>query len=225
MLALRTGRHAALFSLGRLEEADEEYREIEQLRPSAIDRAEATAVQVRSLSHRTRFAEAVELGLGALRACGIDVPGAGGFSAGLDDKFEPPPSVAGQRRPGRGSARRELSDPALLATSNLIDAVLPLGYFVADAPMVAWLAMEAVRIWIEHGPSRLLVGSAAHAAYQAGPQRDDYPARVPGVAAHRGARRGPRVRARHLTGAIHGRHQRRLVRADRERRPRRSSGP
>jgi signal transduction histidine kinase len=40
--------------------------------------------------------------------------------------------------------------------------------------MIAWLAMEAVRIWIDHGPSRLLVGSAAHAAYQAGPQRDDY---------------------------------------------------
>jgi signal transduction histidine kinase len=33
-----------------------------------------------------------------------------------------------------------------------------------------------VRIWIEHGPSRLLVGSAAHAAYQGGPQRDEYPA-------------------------------------------------
>ncbi|MDA0158712.1 AAA family ATPase [Solirubrobacter ginsenosidimutans] len=176
VLTLRTGRHAALFSLGRLEEADAEYREIEQLRPSAIDRAEATAVQVRSLSHQTRFAEAVELGLGALRACGIEVPGAGGFSAGLDEKFDRLHRWLDSTGPAEDLSRRELSDPALLATSNLIDAVLPLGYFVADAPMVAWLAMEAVRTWIEHGPSRLLVGSAAHAAYQAGPQRDDYPA-------------------------------------------------
>jgi signal transduction histidine kinase len=176
VVEVRTGRHAALFSLGGLEEADEEYRRIEDLRPTALDRADATAVQVRSLSHRTRFAEAVALGLESLRECGIAVPAAGGFSAGLDDKFDRFYRWLDSTSPADELARRELGDPALLATSRLIDAVLPVAYFVADPPMIAWLAMEAVRIWIEHGPGRLLVGSAAHAAYQAGPQRDEYPA-------------------------------------------------
>ena len=42
--------------------------------------------------------------------------------------------------------------------------------------MIAWLALEALRIWIEHGPGPTLVGPAGHAAYHAGPQRGDYAA-------------------------------------------------
>ena len=67
LVEVHTGRHAALFSLGRLEEADEEYRTIEGLCPTALDRADATAVQVHSLTHRNRFAEAIGLGLESLR--------------------------------------------------------------------------------------------------------------------------------------------------------------
>ena len=58
---VHTGRHAAVYGLGRLEEADEEYRTIERLCPAVLDRADATTVQVRSLTHRTRFAEAIGL--------------------------------------------------------------------------------------------------------------------------------------------------------------------
>ena len=177
VLAVRTGRHAALFSLGRLDEADEEYRSIEELCPTALEGADATAVQVHSLSHRTRFAEAIELGLRIAarvrhrRARRRRVLGRGSMTSSpafirwLDSTG-----------PAEDLARRELGDPALLAASRLIDAVLPVAYYVADPAMTAWLALEAVRIWIEHGPSRLLIGPAAHAAYQAGPQREDYPA-------------------------------------------------
>jgi signal transduction histidine kinase len=174
VLELQTGRHAALFSLGRLDEADEDYRSIEELCPTALGRADATAVQVRCLSHRARFAEAIELGLASLRECGIAVPAAGGFAAGLDDKFDRLFRWLDSTGPAEDLARPELSDPDLLATGLLIDAVLPVAYLVSDPAIAAWLAMEAVRIWIEHGPSPLLIGPAAHAAYQAGPQRDDY---------------------------------------------------
>ena len=46
-LDLHTGRHAALFGLGRLEEADDEYRAIESLRPGTVataDQAKAVVV-------------------------------------------------------------------------------------------------------------------------------------------------------------------------------------
>jgi hypothetical protein len=164
VLAVRTGRHAALFSLGRLDEADEDYRNIEELCPTALDRADATAVQVLSLSHRTRFAEAVELGLQSLRESDIAVPAADGFSAGLDDQVDRFFLWLDSTDPAEDLARPELSDPELLATSRLIDALLPVANFVADRAMIAWLAAAAVRIWIEHGPSPLLIGPAAHAA-------------------------------------------------------------
>jgi urease accessory protein UreF len=56
LIEVHTGRHAALYSIGRLEEADEEYRTIERLCSTALQRADPTALQVRSLTHRARFA-------------------------------------------------------------------------------------------------------------------------------------------------------------------------
>ena len=42
LVEVHTGRHAALYSLGRLDEADEEYRTIEGLCTTALERADAT---------------------------------------------------------------------------------------------------------------------------------------------------------------------------------------
>ena len=206
VVELRTGRHAALFSQGRLEEADEEYRAIEGLHPSVLDRAEATAVQVRSLSHRTRFTEAIELGMRTLAGCGIAVPDTGRFSAGLGDGFGRL-SAWLETDPGDDMLRPELADPGMLAAGRLIDGVLPTAYFVADPAMIAWLALEALRIWIEHGPSRILVGSVGHAAYHAGVQGGDYPAgyralqRIVATGEARGYEPGT-SQARYMFGAI-----------------------
>jgi signal transduction histidine kinase len=206
---LRSGRHAARFSLGRLEEADADYEAIARLCADARDCAEATAVQVRSLSHRAQFAPAIELGLAALRECGIDVPDAGEFATRLDEKFDRLHRWLDSTTPDDELARQELADPGLLAISHLIDAVLPLGYFVADSALIAWLAMEAVRIWIEHGPSRILVGSIAHAAYQGGPQGGDNHAayrslrRIIAIGEGRGYEPGT-SQARHMAATMSG---------------------
>ena len=106
LTGMRTARHAALFGLGRLEEADEEYRAIEELCPAALDRADATVVQVRSLAHRSRLAEAFGLALASLRELGITVP-AGQLPADLDRQFGYLYLVAGpdRRRRGPGPAR------------------------------------------------------------------------------------------------------------------------
>ena len=207
VVGLHTRRHAALFSLGRLEAADDEYRAIEQMHPTALERADATAVQVRSLSHRTRFADALELGLGSLRECGIDVPAAGGFSARLDPQFDRLYRWLDGGDADDDMARPELAEPRLLATSRLLDAVLPVAYFVADPALIAWLALEALRIWIEHGPGPTLVGAAGHAAYHAGPQRGDYAAayralrRILAVGEARGYEPGT-SQARHMFAAV-----------------------
>ena len=82
LIEVHTGRHAALYGLGRLEEADEEYRAIERLCPTAMRRADATRVQVHSLTHRKRYAEALGLGLESLREFGITVPAGDRLPAG-----------------------------------------------------------------------------------------------------------------------------------------------
>jgi len=182
LIAVHTGRHAALFSLGRLEETDEEYRTIERLGPAVLDRADATVVQVHSLTHRNRFTEAVGLGLESLRELGITVPAPDRLSAGLDQQFGHLYRWLDQTEAADDLARPDITDPALLAATRLINAILPAAYILTDHATFSWLSLEAVRIWLGHGPGRSLAGPASLAAFAA-VVRGDY------AAGYRAARR------------------------------------
>jgi hypothetical protein len=129
-------------------------------------------VQVRSLTHRKRFAEAIGLGIGSLRELGIAVPAADRLAAGLGHQFGYLYRWLDHTETADDLARPEVTDPALLAASRLIDAVLSAAYF-ADPATLAWLSLEALRIWIEHGLPPTLVGPASTAAYAAVAQRGD----------------------------------------------------
>ncbi|HTF54692.1 MAG TPA: AAA family ATPase [Pseudonocardia sp.] len=173
---VHTGRHAALFSSGRLDEADEEYRTIQQLRLTALQRADPTAAQMRSLTHRTRFAEAVALGVESLRELGMDVPAPDRLPAELDRQADRLYRWLDHTDAADDLARPDITDPVLLAASGLIDATLPPAYFGQDFSIHGWLSLEALRIVIQHGPARALVGPACHAAFHAVVLRGDYPA-------------------------------------------------
>ena len=183
LAAVHTGRHAALYGLGRLEEADEVYRTIENLCPAVPDRADATAVQVRSVTHRNRFAEALGLGLEALRELGITVPAADRLAAELDHQFGYWYQWLDHTEAVGDLARPDLTDPMLLAASGLINATSPAAYLVGDPATLTWLGLEALRICLEHGPAPALVGPAAHTAFGAVALRGDY------AAGYRAARR------------------------------------
>ena len=225
LVEVHTGRHAALYGIGRLDEADEEYRAIEALCPTALDRADATAVQVRSLTHRNRFAEAIGLGLESLRECGIAVPAADRLAAELDQQFDCLYRWLDHTDPADDLARPELTDPTLLAATRLIDAVLPVAYFVADAAMyrLAGPGGAADLARARPGPHPDRPGRARRLRRCGAARRPRR--RVPGGAAGLGAGRGPRLRARDLAGALPVRYSGLLVRADRERCPRGSAGP
>ena len=180
---VHAGRHAALYCLGRLEEADEAYRTIERLCPAAADRADATALQVRSLTHRTRFAEALRLGLESLGELGITVPAADQLAAELDHQFGYLYQWLDHTEAADDLARPDLTDPTLLAASALINATQSAAYVVGDQATVAWLGLEALRICLEHGPAPALVGPATYTAFGAVALRGDY------TAAYRAARR------------------------------------
>ncbi|MER7009000.1 AAA family ATPase, partial [Dactylosporangium sp. NPDC000555] len=175
LVEIHTGRHSALYSMGRLDEADDEYRTIEGLCTDALGRADATVVQARSLTHRKRFAETIGLCLESLRELGVAVPDADRLPARLEHQFTylyrwlDHTTVDELTRP-------EITDPRLLAATRLINAILPALLFVPDHATAAWLSLEALRIWIEHGPARTLLGPASYAACCAMVVHDDYAA-------------------------------------------------
>jgi hypothetical protein len=133
--------------MGRLEEADDTYRTIEGLSTIVLERVDATAVQVRSLIHRYRFAEAIGLGLEALGECGITVPAADRLAAEFDCQFGYLYRWLDHTDAADDLARPDFTEPTMLAATRLIDAVLPGAYFVTDLATVAWLSLEALRIW------------------------------------------------------------------------------
>ncbi len=183
LAAVHIGRHAALYCLGRLEEADEEYRTIERLCPAVLDRADATAVQVLSVTHRTRFAEAVGLGRQALRELGITVPAADRLAPEVDHQFGYWYRWLDHTEAAGDLARPDLTDPVLLAASGLISPTQIAAYFAGDHAMVIWLGVEALRICLEHGPAPALIGAVAFTAFGAVALRGDY------AAGYRAARR------------------------------------
>ena len=73
-------------------------------------------------------------------------------------------------------ARPDLTDPALLGASGLINATSTAAYFAGDPATVAWLGLEALRICREHGPAPAQVTPAAYTAFGAVVLRGDYAA-------------------------------------------------
>jgi signal transduction histidine kinase len=176
LVEVHTGRHAALFSLGHLEEADEEYGAIERLSATALDRADATWAQMSSLTQRNRFAEAFGLGLDSLRELGITVPAADLLPAQLDHQFGYLYRWLHHTDGTDELVRPDITEPTLLAVIRLLGAIPTPAYYAGDLPTYGWLSLEALRIWLEHGPARTLVGPASHAAFAAVVVHGDYAA-------------------------------------------------
>jgi signal transduction histidine kinase len=174
LIEVRIAWHAALYSMGRLEEADEQYHAINRLRPTALQRAHATFLQVRSLTHRNRSTEALRLGLEALRELAVIVPAPDRLPAELDRQFDVLARWLDNTETADDLSRPEITDPTLLATGGLTYVVLAAAYLNADHATFSWLGLEALRIWREHGPSRSLLGPATIASVAATAPRRDY---------------------------------------------------
>ena len=183
VLDLRTRRHAALFSLGRLEEADQDYAVIDALTGSVLDRPGATPLQIYSLVYRGRFPEATDLGIKSLSECGITVPAADQLPAEVGRQLDYMYWWLDHTESADDQARPELADPRLITAGLLLSALLPVAFFVDDRATYRWVGLRALRIWAEHGANVTLAGAAANGAFHAIEQRGDY------AAAYRAARR------------------------------------
>jgi diguanylate cyclase (GGDEF)-like protein len=151
--ALEVDRHAVLYSLGRLDEADELYRSIELRCADPLDLTGPAGVQMWSLSGRGRAAEAMTLGLALLARLGLPTPpdlGAA-IAAGLD-ALSGWVSDTGQAE----DPRPELTDPQALGLATMLEKTTWPAFFT-DQMTHAWLALESHRLWAERGPCAALM--------------------------------------------------------------------
>jgi signal transduction histidine kinase len=183
LIQLHTWRLTALFCLGRLEEADEDYRIVDRLSTAALQRVDATCVQVRSLTNRKLYTDAIDLAVAALRELGTTVPAPERLPELLERYFEYLYRWLDHTDDTDDLGRPEISDPTMLAVTCLFNAVFPTATFAGDVFMQTWLSLEALQIWLDHGTARGLVGPASYSAATAIALRDDY------GAAYRAARR------------------------------------
>jgi diguanylate cyclase (GGDEF)-like protein len=166
-------RQAALFALGRLEDADEVYQSIEQLCPDLPERVAATCVQIASLINRNRAAEALALGLGLLARLGLPAPAADEIGAAIGRGLATLTAWAAADDKDDDLRRPQISDPRLLATSVLMNKLAPAA-FLENPAIMAWLLVEAQRMWASHGPCEPLVTILGTAGFVTASTQQDY---------------------------------------------------
>jgi diguanylate cyclase (GGDEF)-like protein len=171
---LMTERHAALCSLGRLDDADEVYRATDELSVGALALADITCMQVNSLTSRGRPQDAVALGLDQLRRLGTAAPtDPQGLGADIGAGMEALYRWVADDHAADDLGRAEIDDPQVLAIAKTINRLIPPAFFCDQATM-AWLVVESGRMWAQHGPAPALIGPLSHAAFVTSALRADY---------------------------------------------------
>jgi PAS domain S-box-containing protein len=165
-------RHAVLFRLGLLAEADDVYASIESRRPDPVVLADSAVVQIDSLTNRHQYQEAVDLGLDLLQRLDVRVPGANQISTEIDSGLDALQQWA-QTDPAGDLQRPEITDPRLVAAARIIGR-LATPAFHADEVVMAWLVSAAYRLWAERGPCPPLMGMLAGTALVTVGLRQDY---------------------------------------------------
>ncbi|MDT3445353.1 diguanylate cyclase [Pseudofrankia sp. BMG5.37] len=173
LIAVHTGRHAALYGLGRLDDADEVYQTITRLCIHPAQRTDATVVQVRSITNRGRTGEAMRLGLDQLRQLGLAVPDRDHLDAEIDRGLDAVYQWIDQTSESDDLRRPRVTDRSRLDAFRVVDSVMPAAHF-CDQAMMAWLTVQALRMWARHGPDPALLGPAGHAMFVTSARRQDY---------------------------------------------------
>ena len=163
LVGLETDLHAALYNLGRLDDADAVYESIERRCADPLDLVDAACLQVASITNRNRAGDAVAFGFELLGRLGFAVPGEdirtmaeqrlGGVYAWIDRV-----SVA------EDVGRPEVTDPRALAGARLIRRMAPPALF-SDQTTLLWLFTEAQQLWQEYGPCDALVPTMGMAGF------------------------------------------------------------
>ena len=149
-------RHNALYSLGRLTEADQAYAEVRQRCTDPVRLAMSACVQVSSLTQRNNHRAAVDLGLDLLRRLGYPQPD---LAADDDGALGALLDWADHLDLDRDLARPRIDDPQVTAAERLFSRLLPSTFFLGELDLLTWIVLQCQRMWVQHGPSAGLAAS------------------------------------------------------------------
>ena len=146
--------HLVCYSLPEYEEADTIYARLREHAQNAEVMAAPTAIQVMSLSNRTRYEEAVRLGAALLGELGIAVPLENAekeVERQLRELYQSIESGVLERLPTSGEATAEAH-----AAARLLNRMVPAAFFFRPA-VANWLVVYAARMWTEgsYGDARI----------------------------------------------------------------------
>jgi diguanylate cyclase (GGDEF)-like protein len=149
LLGLRTQHVSTLYGLGRHEELDRVYQNIEAGCTDPHQLTEAAGLRITSLTSRGRQADAVALGMALLRPITTRL-------LGRDDDIQAEGWAELERWVDRldlaaDLARPEVSDPHVLAAADLLHRTAPATYFCGPT-VLAEAVFQAQRLWALHGP-------------------------------------------------------------------------
>ncbi|MGA2124885.1 MAG: AAA family ATPase, partial [Xanthobacteraceae bacterium] len=146
--------HTALYTVGRLEEADELYAGIERRCRDPLAIAEAACIQVNSLCNRGQLHEATALGLDLLARLGSRLPS--GTDSEVAERLKELYRSISVSDVAKHLRRAEVSDPRVVAVSKLMHHIARPATF-CNPPVLTWMVLESVRLLTEHGPCASLM--------------------------------------------------------------------
>ncbi|NLT55487.1 MAG: diguanylate cyclase [Actinomycetales bacterium] len=150
LIALDSARHAVLYGLNRLDEADQPYESFLRRGPDPVQLAATVALQINSLTNRGRAAEAITIGVDALAALGFSGP-PDDLAAEIGRRIGEVYAWIEQASVEEDLARPEVTDPRVPAAALLLNRLGPPSYAV-NPMLIPWTVLEGQRLWAEYGP-------------------------------------------------------------------------
>ncbi|WP_053076750.1 AAA family ATPase [Caenimonas sp. SL110] len=157
-LAIDTGRHAVLYPLGRLDEADLLFEAMQTSSAEPLALVDATCRQMRSLDVRGRMEDAKALGLLMLGRLGLHAP-PGFLTDDTDQRLDALQQWVREDQQLDPASRQQMQDRGLLAVAKLLGRTVRSALVRFDADAIVWLLLESHRLWVTHGPCPELVAN------------------------------------------------------------------
>jgi signal transduction histidine kinase len=147
---INIARHTALYSLGRLAEADDLYEVICAGTGDVLDLVEPACIQMRMLDMRARMPETMKLGADLLNRLGMQIPA--GFDApDIGLRLDALAAWVQQDSLLEHATRVQITDQRLRSMARLLDCMVRSSFDLLDLKAFTWLLLEAQRLWAEHG--------------------------------------------------------------------------
>ncbi|MCU7729112.1 AAA family ATPase [Actinoplanes sp. KI2] len=171
--AIAVDRHAALYCLGRLTEADHVYQDLVGRSPDLLTLAGATATQINSLTQRGSTMAAIDLGLAVLRR--LDIVPPRDLARSIEARIERLYRWFAQLGAGpRADADAETTDPRIVAAGRLIYRLLAPTRQLDRLDLYDWLVLKVQELWERHGVCAPFVGGLSSVMCVTVGLREDY---------------------------------------------------